>query len=221
MNFNSYNGLEIVERAAFLRFFDYLNTAIDEAQARWTPSDAAFDAHIGRPHVPVVVENIDTENFYEGHRPSLIRAPVESYPNLSVWGVRSTAHPESALMDHTDIFSNLIFVEVMCKATEDEGEGIVSKRINRTCEAVAAVMAADSTLGGVVTGIDGSPALNLSDVFTRKEETTYGAKWFWQGARLEYTVRKDAVLPSSRPGSNFRPLAAGMTAADMALIDQA
>jgi len=219
MNFNSQYGLEMVERAAFMRMFNFLNQAIDEAETRWAESDQTFSVLTGQTYTPIVVEPILTQNFYEGHRPSLIRAPIENYPNCSVWGVRSTPHPESASSDHTDIFNNLIFIEVMCKATEDEG--IVSKRVNRTCEAVHAVMKADPTLAGVVTGIEGDVSINLSDVFTRKENTSYGPVWYWQGARLEYVVRKDAVLPSSSPGSNFRSLPDGMTAADLALIDQA
>lgn len=219
MNFNSQYGLEQVERAAFMRMFNFLNVAIDEAEARWAESDQTFATLVGKPYVPVVVEPIQNMNFFEGHRPSLIRAPIEQYPNCSVWGVRSTPHPESASSDHTDIFNNLLFIEVMCKATEDEG--IVSKRVNRTCEAVHVVMKSDPTLAGVVTGIEGDVSINLSDVFTRKENTSYGPVWYWQGARLEYVVRKDAVLPSSSPGSNFRSLPDGMTAADLALIDQA
>lgn len=219
MNFNTHYGLEIVERAAFLRLFDFLNAAIDEAESRWAESDQTFAAHLGRTYTAIEIENIAPENFYEGHRPSLIKAPIANYPNVSVWGVRSTPHPESAFSDHTDIFNNLIFIEVMCKSVISEGE--VSKRINRTCEAVHAVMKSDPTLAGVVTGFEGDVSISLSDVFTRKESTSYGPVWYWQGARLEYVVRKDAVLPSSSPGSNFRSLPAGMTAADMALIDQA
>ena len=47
-----------------------------------------------------------------------------------------------------------------------------------------------------------------------------GTEWFWQGARLEYVVRKDAVLPQSASGSNFRALPDGMSAADFAALDQ-
>lgn len=223
MNFNSKYGLEIVERAAFLKLFTFVNDALDEVDARWAESDETFADFVGIPYVPIVCEKIslDPLNFYEGHRPSLIQAPIQNYPNVSVWGVRSNPHPESVLSDHTNIYNNLFYVEIMCKATDAEGEGIVSKRINRTCEAVASVIDGDRTLGGVVTGIEGDVSINISDVFTRKEKTSYGAVWYWQGARLEYVARKDAVLPSSSPGSNFRTLPAGMTAADLALIDQA
>jgi hypothetical protein len=96
----------------------------------------------------------------------------------------------------------LLYVEIMCKSITDEG--IVNKRIVRTTEAVNLVMQEDPTLGGIVTGFEGDVAPSLSDVFTRRERTNYGPVWFWQGARLEYVVRKDAVLLRSNQGSDFR-----------------
>jgi hypothetical protein len=65
---------------------------------------------------------------------------------------------------------------------------------------------------------DVSPS--MSDLFTRKEKTTYGDLWFWQGARLEYVVRKDAIryLPSGSSSAQnefFKSLPDGMTPADM------
>lgn len=220
MNFSPNNGLEVIQRAAFLRLFDHLNDIIAEVEDKWAESDETFADHIGVPYVPLVVHRIANTNFYEGHRPSLIKAPIDKYPNVSVWGVRATPHAENAASDHTNIFSNLLYVEVMCNSIEDEG--IVNKRLVRTCEALNAVMLADPTLGGVVTGMAGDVSLSVSDVFTRRENTSYGSEWFWQGARLEYVVRKDSVLPSTTTGSIFRSgIPAGMTAADIALIDQA
>lgn len=218
MNFNSTTGLEQTQRSAFLTLFDFLNVAIDFVESNWAASDLEFAAHIGIPLLPFTLERIEPQNFYEGHRPSLIQAPVEKYPNVSIWCVRSSPHPESDMSDNVDVWNNLLYVEIMCKSLLDEGE--VNKRISRTVEAAHLVMINNPTLGGVVAGIEGDVSVSISDVFTRRENTSYGPNWYWQGARLEYVVRKDAVLPSSRPGPNFRSIPDGMTAADMALIDQ-
>lgn len=218
MNFNSSTGLEQVQRAAFLTLFEHLNDAIAFVESNWVESDQTFASRIGITYKPIIVERIANEHFYEGHRPSLIQAPVENYPNISIWGVRSTPHEESDESDQSDIWNNLLYVEVMCKSVTDEGT--VNKQISRTTEAVHLVMINNPTLGGVVSGLVNDVSVSLSDVFVRRENTSYGTTWFWQGARLEYVVRKDAVLPSSRPGPDFRSMSAGMTAADMALIDQ-
>lgn len=220
MNFNTDTGLELAQRAALLQLFDHLDDAISAVEQKWAESDETLADHMGLPYVPVEIERIEAQNFYEGHRPSLILAPIENYPNVSVWGVRSTPHAESDASDHTNIFSNLIFVEVMCKALDGE-EGLVNKRVVRTSEAIHAVMRDDPTLGAVMTGFEGDVSLNLSDVFTRREQTSYGDLWYWQGARLEYVVRKDSVIAGSQQlASAPQAMPDGMTPADLALIDQ-
>ena len=225
MNFGTTFGLEHIQRAAFYQIWDRLNWAIGVQEAAWAESDRALAEHMGIPHQAVEIERIakdDPINFYEGHRPSLIKAPVEQYPNVSVWTVRGTANPESAASDHTNVWNILLFVEVMCKSLTDEGT--VNKRIVRTAEAVNTVMQQDPTLGGVATGFTTDVTPNLSDVFTRRENTSYGSVWHWQGARLEYVVRKDSVLPNSAQESSLldttSSMPSGMTAADLALLDQ-
>jgi hypothetical protein len=223
MIFTSTIGLEEIQRAALIRLFSHLNTALDERAAVKEEEDRLLADFLGRPYEPVELEHVRPENFYEGHRPSLIRAPVEAYPNVSVWAVRGQPHPESAESDHTDVNNVLLYVEIMCKSLADEET--VNKRIVRTVEAVNAVMAADKSLGGAVTGYSTDVTSSISDLFTRKEKTTYGDRWFWQGARLEYVVRKDSILYQPDDGFGketvfFKGLPDGMTAADIAALDQ-
>lgn len=224
MNFSSSLGLEEVQRAALLLLFDNLNAAIAERQQAMDASDAALALHLGRTYTQLVIEPIAPGNFYEGHRPSLIRAGVDKYPNISCWTVRTTMNAESAASDHTSIYNDLLYVEVMVKAIEDEETA--NKRLTRTVEAVNNVISRNPSLGNVVTGMSDDRTVSLSDLFTRRERTNYGPVWYWQGARLEYVVRKDSVLPTSRPGRLFgttqQPsrLPDGMTAADLASLDQ-
>lgn len=218
MNFGVTIGLELIQRAALVHLFTNLNDAVRAREEYAHESDEALAQFMGVPYEPTEIEQISNENFYEGHRPSLIKAPIDNYPNVSVWTVRAVPHPESALSDHTNIWNVLLFVEVMCKSERDEGE--VNRRIIRTTEALNAVMQSDPSLGGTVTGFTTDVTPSLSDVFIRKRDTSYGDPWFWQGARLEYVVRKDAVLPQSSSGLDFRALPDGMTAADFAALDQ-
>jgi hypothetical protein len=194
-------GLEQIQRQAFYVLFDELNPVIAQISAEMDVSDRDFATHTGRTYSPVVVEQIDANNFYEGHRPSLIKAPIDRYPNCSIWGVRAVPTPESAVLDQVSVYSDLLFIEVMCHSPIDEGEA--NKRLLRTVEAVNICIMRNQTLRGLVHGLGTDPTLNVSDVFTRRERTSYGPQWYWQGARLEYAVRKEAVEPSST-GSIFR-----------------
>ena len=194
-------GLELVQREAFFVLFDALNVAIGEIEEVMQISDEDFAIRTGREYIPTTVERIAPEHFYEGHRPSLIKAPVDNYPNCAVWSVRATPTAESDSLDQLSSYRDLMYVEVMVKSIVSEEE--VNRRILRTIESVNICIMRNPTLNGSVSGLITDPTLDVSDVFTRKERTGYGAEWFWQGARLEYAVRKEAVIPSS-PGSVFR-----------------
>lgn len=194
-------GLEEVQRAAYFQLFENLNEAVTEIETTWAVSDEDFATRTGTDYVPTTLEPIDPANFYEGHRPSLIRAPIENYPNVSVSATRATPGINTDMFDHQDLYRNVIWVEIMVKASNEEE---VNRRIMRTADAANSVMLSDPTLGGTIHGFDASPSLIISDVFTRKERSAYGAEWLWQGARLEYAVRKEAVRPSTSTGSFFR-----------------
>lgn len=198
-------GLGAIQRAALTQIFTDLNDVIDEINDEKIPEDIDFETFLGRDNpTGTETEHILPGNFHEGHRPSLIKADIDKYPNCCVWTVRAVPAGESANSDHTSIYNNLLYIEVMVKANPDEDEEDVNRRIERTAEAVHICMSRDLSLGGKVSGLSSEPSVNLSDVFVRRERTSTGPQWFWQGARLEYAVRKDAVMPSSTPGSIFR-----------------
>lgn len=201
-------GLEAIQRAAFLILFDSLNGAIEQINDFMAVSDEDLDLHLGRPYTATAVELVAPENFYEGHRPSLIDAAIGKYPNCSVWAVRTAPAPESSALDQMSISSTLLYVELMAKSAPEEGEGIVNRRLLRTVEAVNLCVASNPTLRGLVNGRESDPTISISEVFTRKELTAYGPHWFWQGARVEFVVRKEAVLPTQTrpPGVIERPL---------------
>jgi len=190
-------GLEQIQREAFFVLFDGLNDAITEIAAEMEASDLEFAAKTGRDYVATTIEAVANDQFYEGHRPSLISAPIESYPNCSVWAASAKESAESEYMDHTDIFINELFVEIIVKASPTEDEDVVNKRCIRTTEAAHFCLVSNQSLNGVVTAFTAMPNVNLSEVFKRKESTGYGEDWFWQAARLDYVILKEANKPSN------------------------
>ena len=187
-------GIEPIQRAAFKQLYDGLNGAISQMALFMDQSDAEIATLRGAVYEPTVLEPVDLANFYEGHRPSLINAAIDKYPNCSVMANQATPATLD-LIDQADAYRCNLFVEVMAKTTDSEE--VVNRRAQRMAEAVNITMMADQSLGGVVTAFDGPPVVVVGDVFTRKEKTSYGAEWLWQGARLEYAVRKEAARPSS------------------------
>lgn len=212
-------GIEIIQQEILLLMAENLNGAVVQVNDFMAPRDQQFAARLGRPYVPVTVESVAADNFVDGHRPSLIDAPITNYPNCSVWVVRTTPTPESAMLDQLSAHRNLVYIEVMVKSEASEEE--VNRRMIRMVEGVNLVVMSHQTVGGVVHGLDSDPAVTISEVFTRKERSAYGPHWFWQGARLEYAVRKEAVHPSSSSGSIFRAAGVGNSGIDYSqYIDQ-
>lgn len=187
-------GIEPIQRAAFKQLYNGLNGALSQMALFMDHSDDEMATLRGVVYDPTVLEPVDPTNFYEGHRPSLIGAAIDKYPNCSVMANQATPATLD-LIDQADAYRCNLFVEVMAKTTDSEET--VNRRVQRMAEAVNITMMADQSLGGVVTAFDGPPVVVVGDVFVRKEKTSYGAEWLWQGARLEYAVRKEAARPSS------------------------
>ena len=198
---NALIGAEQIQRALFYTLFENLNTNIGLIESYMHTSDQEFASVTGRPVDLTEIERVEPEDFHEGHVPSLISAPIDNYPNCAVISVRSTPAAASDQFDQQDAYQDLIAVEVMVKSIVSESE--VDRRLKRTAEAVHITLKADETLGGKVSGLDSMPTVVWGDVFTRKESTSYGPHWFWQGARLEYSIRKNAVRAEANAGGVF------------------
>lgn len=207
-------ALEEIQRAALLVLADTLNDAIGLVEAAWADSDQSFAERMGRAYTPVVLERVQPENFHEGYRPSLINAPVEQYPNVAAMAYRATPGPGTELYDHQEKYRVALVIEMMVKAMSDDGgEEVCNHRAQRMVQALHTCLMANQTLGGIVSGFDGTPTVSVTELFTRKDRggdpssagtrTSYGPHWFWQGGRLEYAVRKEASLPTTH-GTNFR-----------------
>jgi len=189
-------GLEEIQREALYVLMDNLNDALADMEAYWAPKDEALALRLGIDYVPTTLEPVIPTNFHEGHRPSLIGAPIDRYPNVAVMCFRAAPSAESAAYDHMESYRDALWVEVMVKSQVSEEE--CNRRIHRMASAANLCMMAHKTLNGSVSGMDTAPTTNISDLFKRKEKASgYGPEWYWQGARLDYTVRKEAVDPPS------------------------
>jgi hypothetical protein len=203
-------GLEYVQRQALVCLIRELNDEILIVQEAWNSSDEEMAEMREMDYVATILEPVDLQDFHEGHRPSLISAPIERYPNVSVMCNRANPAAGSEQYDHMNVYRDALYVDIMVKAqpTSDdqehlnEAEELVNRRVKRMADAVNSVLVRNRTLNGAVGGYDADPTITIGDVFTRKERTAYGQHWYWQGARLEYAVRKESALPSST-GSSY------------------
>jgi hypothetical protein len=194
-------GLEDLQRAAFYVFYEGMNNAINQIAEYWNPRDVQFDEVTGRTTAPTSIEPIPPGNFHEGHKPSLISANPDSYPNLAVFALRADPSNESGSFDQMDSFSDLLMVEILVKG---EDEDTTNRRIQRTGEAVVLCLRRNPQFGGAVTGLESAPQLMISDLFALRSPSQsggYGDRYVWQGAQITFRIRKDSVSPSSGPGT--------------------
>lgn len=185
-------GLEKVQRGAVLLLIANLPTVLASVESSWAADDAALAGARGVAYVPTTLEPVTSQHMYLGHIPTLIDAPLDHYPNLSVmaYGAVENEGGGGGWDQEGHAFGIDMYIEVMCKSETSEEE--VNSRIQRTTEAVNRVILAEPTLGGVVNRTQFS-RVDVSDVFVRREEKSRGPRWFWQGSRLEYTIDKPAA----------------------------
>jgi hypothetical protein len=200
-------GLGQLKREAFLVLLETLTESIEQQNEYWKPFDEELAELRKLEYEPLDVELVLTEDFYLGHNPSLIQAPIEKYPNVAVDADRAGSAFSDDL-DQAQMYGVNLYIEFMVKSEKSEEE--VSARADRMLDAINICMMSNRTLRGSVHELSDTPTVQLSDVFVRKDKTSYGERWFWRGGRMEYEVSKVSQFPS---GSS-------VTAADFASIDQ-
>lgn len=196
-------GLEMVARQTLIVLMQTVNEELPQQDANWESLDRElFEMRGGNPDdfVPIALEPVAPENFHLGYRPSLIKAPVEGYPNVCTIVDRSVPADDNEELDQMFSTTMNLVVEVMVKSLDSEEE--VNARVQRMADAVHVCIASNRTLQGLVNEIEATPVIGLSEIFPRKEKTAYGQEFMWQGARLEYPVKKEAAMPS---GTFLRP----------------
>jgi hypothetical protein len=177
-------SLELVGKRALSVLKDNLNTELDAQYTLWQ----TIDSSLGYPLVRN--EYVRPENFYHGHRPSLIDAPVDKYPNVCSMAWQAT--PEVERLDEMNKYQIILFIESMCKSVEDEEE--LNSRVQRMTDAIHTCFMKNKSLGGTTVRLGDTPRATLSEIFVRPEIRGHGDRFLWQGSRLEYSIEKYAEV---------------------------
>lgn len=190
-------GYEPIARAVRLILNRDLNNEIDAQSDKWRAADLymqeqGFDPGVGQ----IDVQHITINHLHEGPHESFLDAPASAFPNVSMMAYATRPSPSQGY-DQLDSSDITLFVETMVIAgpvadgTEVTFETIVHRRIQRTTEAVNAVIRRDLTLLGTVlpqqlpaTGGIGRQAWIKND----KVET--GKRFMWHGSHLQYTLQR-------------------------------
>lgn len=196
MDFTASTKLEQIGRQVLLNLAANVNTEIGNQATIWAPRDVEYAQKMEITYTPIDLEPIPKANMHYGHIPSLVDAPVGEYPNVSVLA------PEVSEMGSDDQgwdqfgvdYDVNLYVEIMAKSLYSEEE--VNSRIQRTTDAVNIVVMRDHRVGGLTTEIK-FVSVGISDVFKRKELQVQGADWYWQGSRIDYTLK----VPGNYVGS--------------------
>jgi hypothetical protein len=185
-------GLEDLAFGAFGVLFQNLNDEIAEVESSRAERDEAIAALRGLSYEPVELERVEDDHFYLGHVPSLIldETPLDNYPAVSVMSYRAQPEAFDSQLDQQMALRDLMYVEVLVKASPAEGEEVCDRRIWRTCDAVNRTLMKNQTLNGAAFGLGQSPTVIISEVFTRPRSDTDDRDWFWQAGRIEYGVTK-------------------------------
>ncbi len=185
-------GLELVQRQIALTLYNDLDAAIDEQQSLWQTRDENWAAATGSTPEYVEIEYVAAEHYYAGHKPSLIENPTPSdYPNVAVMCYQG--RPSAEVYDQASNFVVNCDIEAMVKGAS---EAETDARMHRTTEAIHNVLTNNNRLDGLTSGWDNDPVIQITDIFKKREENSYGDEWFWQAVRLRYTTTKHNKLPS-------------------------
>lgn len=195
-------GFELVARAVRLLLLEGLNNEIDVQSARWVDADSALqsmgaDEGVGQ----VDVTHVDPSNFHEGPHKSLIEAPPEMFPNVSVMAYAAVPSA-SRFADQVDSSEITLFVECMAisgpvpDGLEVAHESIVHRRIQRMTEAASIVVERDRMLIGTVHAMRTPPQGGVGNSsWLRPQKAGGGQRFIWHGSRLQYTVTRHHAIP--------------------------
>lgn len=181
-------GTEKIQRQALLVLYDHLNDMISSMQGTWVAEDDQFWSSLNRGRQEWFVEPIEDINFYSGTIPSLITAPIDNYPNVCT--IAYIANPPSSQDDDGELYTDVLAIEVMVKSINSEEE--VNSRIQKTLDAINLTFMdslENRTLYNTIPKLN-APRQTIGDVFLRREQTSIGDTWWWQGGSLEYIVNK-------------------------------
>lgn len=189
-------GFEPPARAVELMMKTNLNTELAAQADYWSAADLAlqtdWDAEIGE----TTLEQFEPRNISAGPRRSIIDAPPDRFPALSVMSF--ITQPKVEQIDQYDTYEFRLFMEVFVKTgpvtdlVMESHEQILARRIQRSTEAAHRVIWRDRTLMSTVREIQLPPRGGIGNQQWVKHEDADGKRYLWQGSRLEYTLQRQA-----------------------------
>lgn len=188
--------LEKIQRETLVILFNNLNDKIESMRETWETEDDELLYSLGRGNTTWTVENIPDENFYPGTIPSLIKAPVERYPNVCVICYRGI--PKTSSDDTAELYTHVLAIEIMTKSGFYDSNDIfdtlfheqeVNSRIQKTLDAAHLTILDNRNLNNIIPELP-APNVSVGDIFVRTERDGAGNKWLWQGGSLEYNLDK-------------------------------
>ena len=183
-------GLEQIEREVHIILHDQLNDELETQEAIWYDADEEFSETIGSKVGKTYLEPIPLENFYSGHRPSLLGGGPENFPNVCVMCYSGIPTDD---IDQMQNFLIDIDIEIMIKSELNEEDA--NRKIHRTLEAVNQVMFRNESINGFSIGYTSDPDVIITNIFYQNEEVSHGKEWWWMGARIGYNIIRHSKLP--------------------------
>lgn len=203
--FDNRLGVEDLQLSIFKTIRSYIAQYISDESTR----GHALDTEITAAGITPQAITVDLEPFaliHYGHRPSMIESPISEYPSMSISCYTATPAAANQSADYGNSLSLRCAVEFIVKSGPYDpndrtgvGEDIVGRRVKRTAEAIHRLMQDHAELDGKFMPPETAPIVTLGDIFEREEDgvTVTGARWYWQGCRMDYTYLKQTVFQNN------------------------
>lgn len=191
----------LLQLAAKAQVLKHLENECDRQEEFWSHRVVELADALNIDMVPPVIMRVDPDNVYTGARPSLLLAPVEFWPSVTIrCGELRPARLES---DQIDEFNCDLFFEIMCYAGPVkpeqtrlkpgiEAEGAVDVQVHLLSNAVQMCVSRDPTFGGVCASIQAAPTIRPSfpTVTRGNNQERIGDSYFYQGRQIRYVVTR-------------------------------
>lgn len=190
-------GMERIAREVIVLLSDNLSAALDAEDAKWATLDQQLAAKLQVEYSSCVSNKVKASNFYPGHRPSLIEASIDKYPNVSAMAYQSVSSTDVG--DQYEGSKITLFIESMVidgpyesqtTGFSPKGEDLINRKVQRMSEAIHNVMISNRTLGGIIFEISDTPLVMVTECMRRREGLGTGADYYWQMVRFEYKINK-------------------------------
>lgn len=192
-------GFEPATRAMRLIMHDQLNDEIDAQAERWLAADLelqamGFDPGVGQ----VEVEHVEDANLLEGPHQSYLISPPTAFPMVCVMAYLTRPSATSGFGDQVDSSQITLAIDAFVKSgpvaqgVEAAHETIVHRRIQRTTEAINAVMRRNPALMGAVAPVPSPPLGGIDQAMWLRRDADGPDRYMLQGSRLEYQAQRAA-----------------------------